>query len=1131
MRFVKFTVSMMALVGISAGALAASAPVTKTTARAIPGLMLDPAQRAAALASTAPRTTTHRIKQGGTNTSGATRLQVSQLQRALQGPTKSRSRNKDVNALVSDAQHRALKALNDATQADGGVDAHFDPRNGTLAFLKPRGKNLSVNTRGLLPGTFMAGTVAQQFLAEHRALLKLDDPQLETRVTQQFADTGGRTHVRLQQTFQGVPLFGKELLVHLQGANGVYLVQGSSEPTPRGLNTTPGITAAAALTTVRADLNTAADRSALTELVIYTLSSGAAVLAFKIDITPTLDSRWIYFVDAVTGVIVHRIQNIQDATVTASGTDLNGVGRSFSAWQEAASQFYLIDRETPTPDTSNPVTNGPSPSGDTFILTAGNGNGSQLAYVTSSTQTTGWGATAVSAAYNTRAVFNYYQNTFNRNSIDGKGKNLMVAIHFQNNLDNAFWNGTFMVYGDGGQVFKPLAGCLDVAAHEMTHGVIESSANLVYENQSGALNESFADVFGAMVDSDDWLMGEDCTKASPGYLRNMMNPALGLSAQPTKMSQYQNLPNTEQGDNGGVHVNSGIPNRAAYLIAEGLSTEGLGTSIGRAKTEQIFYRALTNYLTASAQFVDARRATIQAATDLYGTGSAEVQAVTKAWDVVEVTDGAAGGGTKPTPTTPVSGNDIMVYLHPQDDVFNDVQEPFRLALQVMDRPFTGYDINKDSFLPMLTSPASYTRPAVYTDSSGTVVFYVGMDNNLYVTGPGGSAVQVLSSADISSIAISPDGRYFAYTRTDATDNNIYVLDLVADTSVTIPIIPVDYQQGATGADTIRYADSLAFDYTGRKLVFDALNCITTPTSNCATGAGYQYWSIGFVNVNTAQLSFPFANQNPAIDVGYPSFAANNSFVIAFDFQDWTDPASIVSKVVTANLEDQTVQTVHDFGTGAAPVWGVPSFWGDDTYVSYQAPGGTAGSTVSRVGLDTSWAGSGFPLALNPDAVVMPVMHRAGVRTLTGGLTASTALVDFGAVTNGESKSLTLTLSNAGNSDVNILSATLSGSAFTSNAFNTRIPHGQSIPVTLTFTPGNTSGTQTGTLAIGSDGDPSSLTISLSGTTPVSTPPPTKKKSGGGDINGVTLVLMVMVFASVYQVQRRRRVSNLRHSNM
>jgi Zn-dependent metalloprotease len=1128
-RFLKIAVAVV-FVSVSATTLAAATRTDKAPARSVSALTLDPAQRASVAANAAPRPITRRAKTAQPATNGAAALRVDQLRRALNGPAKSRGRGNGASALVSTAQQRSLQLLNDQTQDNGGVDAHFDARNGTLAFLKPQGKALSVNTRALLPGVLNAATAAQQFLADHRALLKLDDPQLETRVTQQLADSSGRTHVRLQQTFQGVPLFGKELLVHLEGLNGVYLVQGSSEPTPRGLTTTPGITADAASATVRADLNAANDAPVSTELTIYTPATGAPILAYKVDIAPALDSRWIYFVDAARGGIVHRIRNLHDAPVTASGTDVHGTSRSFAAWQEGTGNaFYLIDPTRPTADAPyNPVGGGPKPSGDTFVLRS-NVDGSQLSYVTSTTLNGGWDAAAVSAADNTRKVFDYYTNTHNRNSLDGNGKNLMVAVHFGDKLNNAFWNGTFMVYGDGdNQLFKPLAGCLDVAAHEMTHGVIENSANLVYENQSGALNESFADIFGAMVDRDDWTMGEDCTIPAPGYLRNLQNPAQAVSSQPTKMSQYQNLPNTAQGDNGGVHVNSGIPNRAAYLIAEGLSTEGLGTSIGREKTEQIFYKALTTYLTASSQFVDARRATIQAATDLYGAGSADVQAVTKAWDVVEVMDsGGSGGSTKPTPTDPVSGDDMMVYLYPEDDTFNDVAEPFIPSVQVMDRPFTGYDSNKDYSLPYVVA-ASYTRPAVATVESSTVILYVGVDNNIHATSLGGAAVQVTDSGDIFSIAISPDLRYLAYTRTAAADNNIYVVDLSDDSVATIPVVPVDYQQGATGADTIFFADSLAFDYTGRVIAFDALNCITTVTTppadgDCSQGGGYQYWSVGFIDLSNGQLSFPFANQNPAIDLGYPMFASNNNFVIALDLQDWTDPTAIASKVVSVNLEEQTLQTVYDFGAGADPVWGVPSFWGDDAFVTFQHPDNTVASAASRVAVTAGWAGSGAAQLLNNFTVVMPVMHRAGTRQLTGALTASASLLDFGAVAGGESKSLVLTLSNNGNSDVNILSTSVDNAAFKSNAVNTRVPRGQSVSFNLTFTPGGTSGTQTGTLTINSDGNPATVTVSLTGATPTETPPAaTKKKSkGGGDLNATTVFLMALVLLVSHGVRKRR----------
>ena len=213
---------------------------------------------------------------------------------------------------------------------------------------------------------------------------------------------------------------------------------------------------------------------------------------------------------------------------------------------------------------------------------------------------------------------------------------------------------------------EPLAACLDVAAHEFTHGVISYESNLIYQNQSGALNESLSDIMAAMVDRDDWLLGEDCTRIEPGFLRSLSTPGMGSSWQPAHMSEYRQLPNTDAGDQGGVHVNSGIPNRAAYLIAEGLSIEGIGESIGRDKTEQIFYRALT-MLTRDAEFIDAAAVSLAEAEALYGVGSTEARAVEDAWESVGVSglalpDSSGGSGT----IASASGDDLMVYLYPAD---------------------------------------------------------------------------------------------------------------------------------------------------------------------------------------------------------------------------------------------------------------------------------------------------------------------------------------------------------------------------------------------------------------------------------------------------------------------------------
>jgi bacillolysin len=216
------------------------------------------------------------------------------------------------------------------------------------------------------------------------------------------------------------------------------------------------------------------------------------------------------------------------------------------------------------------------------------------------------------------------------------GMGIKSTVHYSRSYVNAFWNGSQMVYGDGDGVQSlALSGSLDVVAHEMTHAVDEKEANLNYELQSGALNESMSDAFGAFVEyyaqanKFDWLMGEDVwtPKIAGDALRDMASPA--KYGDPDHMSEFVVLPNTQAGDWGGVHTNSGIPNKACYLIAS-------NSNVGINKAEQIYYRALANYLISTSNFHDARVALIQSATDLYGASGAEVAAINAAWDAVGV---------------------------------------------------------------------------------------------------------------------------------------------------------------------------------------------------------------------------------------------------------------------------------------------------------------------------------------------------------------------------------------------------------------------------------------------------------------------------------------------------------------
>ncbi len=1010
-----------------------------------------------------------------------------------------------VPPVITDGQRAALRALS----VRGGVRIHFDRQNGTPTFVRfPRPAEASVQAASQMADS---EAIARLFLRAQRDLFRLKEPDQEMRLVRSDRDRSGREHLHFQQLWQGIPLWGKQLIVHLDGRKRVYLVNGRYAPSPEGVDMEPRLTAEEALAVVRGELGSGSLKPLDNILILY--GEGRAMrLAYKVDVRVGLEQRWRYFIDARSGDRLHRVRNTHmGKVVSAQGADALGFPRRFTAWEDSGI-YYLIDPTRPENDVdgaTDPV-NRPEPTGDTFIFDARNGS-DQLWYVTSARIDQGWDPVAVSAAYNTRRVYEYYRDTFGRKSIDDKQMNLMVVIHFEQDYPNAFWNGMAMVYGDGdGELFSSLARCLDVAAHEMTHGVIEHTANLRYENQSGALNESFADLFGAMVDRDDWLIGEDCTRALPGHLRDMRNPANGLDPQTSRMSEYRNLPNTEAGDWGGVHVNSGIPNRAAYLTAE---------SVGREKTEQIYYRALRFYLTASSRFIDARRALIQAAEDLHGADSAEVAAVKAAWDAVEVSEGDVGGTPSPTPAPlePVEGDDLMIYLYPLDGTGDVQSERFVLYRQNLTNPADELLSNIQAF---------YTRPAVYTGDMGTRYLFVGSDNNLHELDETGRLRTITTTADIYSIAVSPDGRYLAYTSTDPLDDQIHLLDLESQKLRDLTIVLPDYQQeGSASAGRVRYADSLAFDYSGEVLLFDALICLSRPDNECDPAdpsTGFNYWTIGLYELNSLGGGFyyPFPAQNPLFDLGYPSFAHNTREVIVFDLQEYDERlTNVKSSVVTLDLERQEMYPVVEFEGAGEVVWGVPSFWGSDDYVTLQWPSGS-GTVAMRVPLgkgEAQWQGEPSRAEqINDHAVAMPLMHRAGQRALSRKLKATTTQLDFGELPAGTSRTLTVELINVGNIPVEITSIGLQGSPFFSqNGVNTMLSPQGRLPVEVTFSPPEgRGGIFTGVLTVTSNATPSITTVSVRGTTMQSggqLPADDGGSSGsGGAVSWWLLILLSMV---------------------
>jgi Zn-dependent metalloprotease len=270
---------------------------------------------------------------------------------------------------------------------------------------------------------------------------------------------------------------------------------------------------------------------------------------------------------------------------------------------------------------------------------------------------------AVNEAYDgLGATYDLYKEVFNRNSIDDRGLELKAYVHFDQDYDNAFWDGQEMVFGDGDNVlFTGFTGAIDVIGHELTHGVTQYTAALDYHDQPGALNESFSDVFGSLVkqhylkqdvNQADWLIGKGIL--APGIngvaLRSMKDPGSayddpkmgGKDPQPGHMDDFVHLPNTPGEDNGGVHINSGIPNHAFYLLAMKLG--------GNAWEDagHIWYATLLQ-LWAAAQFQDCANVSFQVAGQQFGTNSKQQQAVKEAWSEVGITIAAPGARQRPAP--------------------------------------------------------------------------------------------------------------------------------------------------------------------------------------------------------------------------------------------------------------------------------------------------------------------------------------------------------------------------------------------------------------------------------------------------------------------------------------------------
>ncbi|MGD6802160.1 M4 family metallopeptidase [Rossellomorea aquimaris] len=526
-------------------------------------------------------------------------------------------------------------AVHPETQAENAVAKKWNENANVPLFVKEKhaAKRSAVSSADAL-----------SFLNENKTKLNMKNPQGNLKLKKKETDELGMTHFRYNQTKNGVPVEGAEVLVHYNDKNEITAVNGTlnKQLEKSNLDTTPNVSVKTALETAKAsvDAPSTLDQLPSSDLVIYPFQ-GKNHLAHKVNLSFLGDEpgNWYVFVDAKTGKVIDQYNAIMhaDEIKTQKGVGIGVWGEhrqlhiSRSKPERGGTVFNLADY---------------SHEGLEGIITYDYSKGYlEVFHGKDASFKEDFDRAAVDAHYNSEQVYEYYKHEHDRNSLDDNGMPIQSVVHYGEDYNNAFWNGTFMVYGDGdGEFMVPLSAGLDVAAHEMAHGVTSNSAGLVYRFQSGALNEAFSDIFGALIDDSDWEMGEDimapaAREGGRDALRSLSDPSRfpvgaayvpygnGDGMYPSHMDEYYDLPRDL--DNGGVHINSSIINHAAYLTAQ---------DIGREKLGKIYYRALTVYLTPDSNFSHARESIIQSAIDLYGEGSPEVAAAAGGFDSVGITE-------------------------------------------------------------------------------------------------------------------------------------------------------------------------------------------------------------------------------------------------------------------------------------------------------------------------------------------------------------------------------------------------------------------------------------------------------------------------------------------------------------
>ncbi|MCC5480460.1 M4 family metallopeptidase [Streptomyces barringtoniae] len=460
-------------------------------------------------------------------------------------------------------------------------------------------------------------------------------------------DADGTVHTRYERTYAGLPVLGGDLVVHTAKSGRTEGVTKATKAAIKVASLKPQISAAKAekqAVSAAKTLGSAKSAADGARKVIWA-ANGTPVLAYETVVGGLQDdgtpNQLHVITDAATGKKLFEYQGVENAT---------GTGKTFYSGTvsltttQSGSSYNLTDASRGGHKTYN-LARKTSGKG-TLVANSTNVFGTGTAPSSSSDQTA-----AADAAYGAQETWDFYKSTFGRSGIKNDGVGAYSRVHYGSNYVNAFWDDSCfcMTYGDGDSNTHPLTS-LDVAGHEMSHGVTANTAGLDYSGESGGLNEATSDIFGTGVefyannpsDPGDYLIGEKININGDGSpLRYMDKPSKDGGSADYWSSSVGNLD---------VHYSSGVANHFFYLLSEGSGSKTINgvtynsptsngstvTGIGRAKALQIWYKALTTYFTSTTNYKAARTGTLSAASALYGSSSTEYKAVAAAWSAVNV---------------------------------------------------------------------------------------------------------------------------------------------------------------------------------------------------------------------------------------------------------------------------------------------------------------------------------------------------------------------------------------------------------------------------------------------------------------------------------------------------------------